>query len=269
MLVKGVPASTRMTKSVACVLERLTNMISFWTGNERTGELFVVSIRNFFWRNCGNNIQSSGYICLKDHVNNVLPLRFAFACQNVFMYFDLQYKSVKRRPHINFFVCLLNDIRHHITYFMQFNKMSVRLVFAPNDIFHIFPMDSCNRCTHILQVCFIGTGAIVWYDWPNASKATLSNMDTYNSSPPSAAYMRQWIGPSLVQVLACRLFGAKPLPEPMLAYWQLDSWEQISVKFESEFYHFHSRKCTWKCRLPKWWPFCPGGNGLMHSHSRT
>ena len=27
----------------------------------------------------------------------------------------------------------------------------------------------------------------------------------------------------LVQVMACRLFGAKPLPEPMLAYCQLDT----------------------------------------------
>ena len=61
-----------------------------------------------------------------------------------------------------------------------------------------------------------------------------------NSSPPSAAYMRQWTVWALVQVMACRLFGAKPLPEPMLAYCQLDPWEQFSVKFESEFYHFHS-----------------------------
>ena len=28
--------------------------------------------------------------------------------------------------------------------------------------------------------------------------------------------MRQWTGSALVQVMACRLFGAKPLPEPML-----------------------------------------------------
>ena len=39
-----------------------------------------------------------------------------------------------------------------------------------------------------------------------------------NSSPPSAAYMRQWTGPALVQIMACRLFGAKPLSEPMLEY---------------------------------------------------
>ena len=29
--------------------------------------------------------------------------------------------------------------------------------------------------------------------------------------------------------MACRLFGAKPLPEPMLVYGQLDSWEHISM----------------------------------------
>ena len=38
---------------------------------------------------------------------------------------------------------------------------------------------------------------------------------------------------ALVQVMAYRLFG-----EPMLPYCQLDFWEQISAKFESEFYHF-------------------------------
>ena len=54
--------------------------------------------------------------------------------------------------------------------------------------------------------------------------------------------MRQSTGSALVHVMACCLFGAKPLPEPMLTYCQLDSWEQISVKIETEFYHFHKRK---------------------------
>ena len=51
--------------------------------------------------------------------------------------------------------------------------------------------------------------------------------------------MRHWNGLSLVQVMTCRLFGAKPLPEPLLGYCQMDSWEQISVKFESEIYNFN------------------------------
>ena len=78
-----------------------------------------------------------------------------------------------------------------------------------------------------------------------------------NSSPLSAAYMRHWIGSALVQIMACRVFGTKSLPEPVLAHCQLDSSEQLSVK--SELYHCHSRKYIWNCRLPKWWPFCPRG----------
>ena len=55
-----------------------------------------------------------------------------------------------------------------------------------------------------------------------------------NLSPPSPAYIRQWTRSALVQLMTCPLFGAKPLPELMLVYCQLDLWEQILVKFESE-----------------------------------
>ena len=63
-----------------------------------------------------------------------------------------------------------------------------------------------------------------------------------NSFPPSAAYMPQWTGSAVVQIMACRLSGAEPLHEAMLTYCQLDPWEQNLVKFESK---FHSRKCIW------------------------
>ena len=43
-----------------------------------------------------------------------------------------------------------------------------------------------------------------------------------NSSPLSATYMRQQIWSALVHIMACRLFGARPLFKPMLGYWQLD-----------------------------------------------
>ena len=52
-----------------------------------------------------------------------------------------------------------------------------------------------------------------------------------NSSPPSAAYMRQWTGSALAQIMACCLFGTKPLSKPMLVYCQLDPEEQTSVTF--------------------------------------
>ena len=38
--------------------------------------------------------------------------------------------------------------------------------------------------------------------------------------PSSAAYT--WIGSALVKIMACRLFGAKPLSNPMLGYCPLD-----------------------------------------------
>ena len=44
-----------------------------------------------------------------------------------------------------------------------------------------------------------------------------------NSSPPSAAQKRQWSGSALVQIMACRLFGATPLSKLMLGYYQLDT----------------------------------------------
>ena len=43
--------------------------------------------------------------------------------------------------------------------------------------------------------------------------------------------MCQWIGSALVQIMACRLFGAKPLYKPTLGYCQLDPWGQTSVNF--------------------------------------
>ena len=47
--------------------------------------------------------------------------------------------------------------------------------------------------------------------------------------------MRQWTGSALFQVMACRLFGAKSVLEPVLHYCQLDTPEQMSVKSESKY----------------------------------
>ena len=65
---------------------------------------------------------------------------------------------------------------------------------------------------------------------------------------PSAAYMHRWTGSTLVQVMACRLFGTKPLPEPMQTLCQLDPQEQTSVKFESKCKIFHWWYCIWNGR---------------------
>ena len=61
--------------------------------------------------------------------------------------------------------------------------------------------------------------------------------------------MRQQTRLSLDQTMACRCFGAKPLSEPMLLWYQLDPWKHILIKSYSKFIIFHSRKCICKCHL--------------------
>ena len=61
--------------------------------------------------------------------------------------------------------------------------------------------------------------------------------------PPSGAYMRQWIGSALDQIMACHLFGAKPWSKPMLDCCQLNPYGQTSVKFNQTaklFIHLNS-----------------------------
>ena len=79
---------------------------------------------------------------------------------------------------------------------------------------------------------------------------------------PSDAYMRQQTIPSLVQIMACRLFGDKPLSEPMIVYCQMESNGNISMTFYLKFKCFHSRKCIGSCRLQKWRLSCLGLNVL-------
>ena len=74
--------------------------------------------------------------------------------------------------------------------------------------------------------------------------------------------------------MACRLDGAKPLSEPMLAFCQSHPKEHISMKFHLTFKYFHSRKWVWTCRLRNDGHFVQGemskhrrdGNTVRRSH---
>ena len=70
-------------------------------------------------------------------------------------------------------------------------------------------------------------------------------------------HIRQYNIWTLLQIMACRLFGTKPLHEPMLQYCQ---WHQGTYfsDFCLKFRRFHSRKCTSKCRLRNGAPFYLG-----------
>ena len=76
--------------------------------------------------------------------------------------------------------------------------------------------------------------------------------EPFNSLGPRDACMRHHTGSSLVQIMACRLFGAEPLSEPILDNFKMDNCEQISVTGE-----FPSRRSvfslisTWTSGWPK------------------
>ena len=78
-----------------------------------------------------------------------------------------------------------------------------------------------------------------------------------NLSPSSAAYMRQWMGSTLFQIMACRLYGAKSLSKPMPGYCQLDPQEQTSVKLQAN-YKIFIHKNAYEMSSAKWRPSCPG-----------
>ena len=84
----------------------------------------------------------------------------------------------------------------------------------------------------------------------------------YTSSPPSTAYMRQWIESALVQIMACRLFGAKLLSKPMLflSIGPLGTnFNGILIKIQN----FSLTKLHLKIPSAKWRPFCSGGDEIQ------
>ena len=98
-------------------------------------------------------------------------------------------------------------------------------------------------------------------------------------SSPSDAYMRQWIWSALVQIMARRLIGTKPLTKPMLGYCPLRtnfseiffqikqfSFTKMNIKIVCEMTAilFSGRRVKCRCRIYKrpelihrcvcWWP---------------
>ena len=51
------------------------------------------------------------------------------------------------------------------------------------------------------------------------------------------------------QVMACHLYGTKPLPEPVLIYCQLDPWQQTPVTFKLKYKLFVLIRYIWKHQL--------------------
>ena len=89
----------------------------------------------------------------------------------------------------------------------------------------------------------------IYHDFRNADKTAPNDTDEwiYNDLDCLLIYTRRCIYASMhriivIQVMAFRLFVAKPLPEPMPNFGRLDHQEQISAKLESI-------NCIWNCCL--------------------
>ena len=106
------------------------------------------------------------------------------------------------------------------------------------------PVDSFQYRPLMHMISLLST----WISFSVHSRV-LGEMRRLSAWRPSDAYMRQYNILTLVQIMACRLLGAKPLSEPMVPYCWLDPKKHISVKFCLKVESFHSRKYTWKCRL--------------------
>ena len=70
----------------------------------------------------------------------------------------------------------------------------------------------------------------------------------------------------IVQIMACRLAGAKPLSEPTMEYFSRTIGSKLQWNINRN-YFFHSRKYIWKCRLKN------GGHSVsiveeFHVHTR-
>ena len=122
-----------------------------------------------------------------------------------------------------------------------------------------YEYDTKKSCTWTKQFFVTVFFLLIWRESINP---WCNNLNVFNSSPPSAAYMPQWIGSALVQIMAYRLFGAKPFSKPMMDYCKLDPLEQPSVDFSPKTQNFsfttlHLKISSEKCR-----PFYPGGHEL-------
>ena len=101
---------------------------------------------------------------------------------------------------------------------------------------------------------------------PNGNRVglciSLPDAHLFNSSPPSVAYMHLWTGSALVQIMACRMFGTKPLPEINAGLLSIGPLGTHLSEIRIEVQHISFMKMHLKLSSVKWRPFCPWGNEL-------
>ena len=66
----------------------------------------------------------------------------------------------------------------------------------------------------------------------------------------------------MVEIMACRLFGAEPLSKAMMGHWQLDPQEQTSIQYHQTTKTFHSLKMYLTISSATQWVMCSTINVL-------
>ena len=125
-----------------------------------------------------------------------------------------------------------------------------------------FSSELSKHCLHIFRMK-VNIVLFILFDFENYFLTLTSQMIYQNSSPPSAAYRRQWIRSALVLIMACRLFGNRTIiwtNAVLLSIGPLGTnFSEILINIQN----FHSRKFIWKYRLRKDGHFVQGGDELI------
>ena len=103
----------------------------------------------------------------------------------------------------------------------------------------------CLKCTQFFPLHFMQ--CVLFY--------------SFNSSRHNAAYMPRRTGPALVQVLAWRRTGDKPLPEPMLIYLSIGPLGAHFCDILNEILALSFKKMHLQMSSARWLPFVRGGGG--------
>ena len=122
----------------------------------------------------------------------------------------------------------------------------------------------------------VSIGSVTWnnanpahlcFIWVNTLRPEQNNLQLANSIfsctswKESAAYVHHPPMWSLSQIMACRLFSTKTFSKLMLAYYQLNSLEHISVKSNKNA-KILFKKINLQMRYANWWPFFHSRNVL-------
>ena len=126
-----------------------------------------------------------------------------------------------------------------------------------SQIFRYFYINSIRPTTRIYSIRFITESvmtrhSVKRYEYVSSSVSSLAvghreillsthtvfGTGTFNSSPPSGGYMRQWIGSTLVHIMACRR-----------SHYTSNKYPKM--------HHFETRMCTHVlcriCEISLWW----------------